>query len=88
MLNALAAYVESNVFSPQDEVVHAGEVYAGAMIMSMGIAEAVDIFKRNKVMTASCAPCSKNSISKRIIYIVKSFSVATRELVDTAPILH
>lgn len=54
MLNALAAYVESNVFSPQDEVVHAGEVYAGAMIMSMGIAEAVDIFKRNKVVTSPC----------------------------------
>ena len=45
----MAAYVESNVFSPGDEIVHNGEQLAGVLIISRGIAEALDVNKRNKV---------------------------------------
>ena len=50
LLNALSSCIESSVYSPMDEILASDVVQNGALIVSRGIAEVVDLTKNRNVL--------------------------------------
>ncbi|CAN0107605.1 unnamed protein product, partial [Heterosigma akashiwo] len=49
LLNALSEQVQSNVYSPKDEIIRPGEIEPGTFIVSRGEVEVVDVNKGHQV---------------------------------------